>query len=105
MRQTMMKLVLVSLVMALVPAASAAQQAATVQTPLVIVDGIVIGSSTALDALGRVPPSDIMSIDVIKGAVAMELYGARASGGVIMIRTKSGPNSAALTEQQREWTE
>ena len=35
-------------------------------------------------------PNDIESIDVLKGAAASALYGARAANGVIMITTKKG---------------
>jgi len=37
-------------------------------------------------------PEDIESIQVLKGASATALYGARAANGVIMITTKSGAN-------------
>ena len=35
-------------------------------------------------------PNDIESIEVVKGAAAASLYGARAGGGVINMKTKSG---------------
>ncbi len=53
--------------------------------PLYIVDGVIVGSS-ALD----VDALDIESIEVIKGAAAEALYGARAANGIISIKTKDG---------------
>ncbi|MGD8318922.1 MAG: SusC/RagA family TonB-linked outer membrane protein [Gemmatimonadota bacterium] len=49
-------------------------------------NGLVQGSSP-LDAIA---PSDIESIEVIKGPAAATLYGAEAAGGVIQIITKRG---------------
>jgi TonB-linked SusC/RagA family outer membrane protein len=67
------------------------------QTPLYIVDGVIIsdqGSQTAGGGLPDINPLDIESVEVVKGAAASSLYGARAGNGVITIRTKSGLNSA-----------
>ncbi len=68
--------------------------------PLYVVDGQPIsgggggGSTTGgSDGTGRVldlNPSDIESINVLKGQAASALYGIRASNGVIVITTKSG---------------
>lgn len=66
------------------------ESAATGQEPLMIVDGVIIArraGSTGLELPG-LRPDQIESIEVIKGAAAAELYGARAANGVIMIRTK-----------------
>lgn len=35
-------------------------------------------------------PSDIESIDILKGAAAVAIYGSRAANGVVLIKTKSG---------------
>jgi TonB-dependent starch-binding outer membrane protein SusC len=40
------------------------------------------------DVLSRIRPDDIESIEVVKGAAAVRLYGSRAANGVILIRTK-----------------
>ena len=58
-------------------------------SPLIIVDGVVQsqafgGSSADLESL------DIESIEIVKGAAASSLYGARAATGVIQIRTRRG---------------
>jgi TonB-linked SusC/RagA family outer membrane protein len=50
------------------------------------------------NAASDINPNDIESIDVLKGAAASALYGARAANGVIMITTKKGsytPGKAA----------
>lgn len=68
--------------------------------PLYVVDGQPIsgggggGSTTGgSDGTGRIldlNPSDIETINVLKGQAAAALYGIRASNGVIIITTKSG---------------
>jgi TonB-linked SusC/RagA family outer membrane protein len=67
------------------------------QTPLYIVDGVIIsdqGGNTAGGGLPDINPLDIESVEVVKGAAASSLYGDRAGNGVISIRTKSGLSSA-----------
>lgn len=54
-------------------------------SPLYIVDGFQLDG--ALDVIN---PNDIESIDVLKGASAIAIYGARGSNGIIVIKTKSG---------------
>jgi TonB-dependent SusC/RagA subfamily outer membrane receptor len=49
------------------------------------VDGILLQNGTP-----DLNPSDIENIEVVKGAAAASLYGARAGGGVINITTKTG---------------
>ena len=55
------------------------------QGPLYIVDGVILSGATP-----DINPNDIESIEVVKGAAAASLYGARAGGGVINMKTKSG---------------
>ena len=71
-------------------------------TPLYVVDGMPINSSTDLDTYNSVTgsdyanravdidPNDIESVNILKGQAASALYGMRASNGVIIITTKSG---------------
>jgi len=54
-------------------------------SPLIVVDGAPYGGY-----LNGIDPNDVESISVLKDASATALYGARASGGVIMITTKKG---------------
>ena len=51
---------------------------------LLVVDGVAYGNMSLRD----IPTDDIESIDVLKGPTASSLYGARASGGVLMVTTK-----------------
>lgn len=55
------------------------------QDPLYIVDGVILNGG-----LPDLNPLDIESVEVVKGAAAASLYGARAGNGVIQITTKSG---------------
>jgi len=75
--------------------------------PLYIVDGIPIGNanngSAGLwggndggDGISSITPDDIESVSVLKGGAASALYGSRASGGVVIITTKSGKNQKGL---------
>ena len=58
--------------------------------PLYVIDGLpVAAGSRTIDF----NPSDIESMDILKGPAAAALYGVRASNGVIVITTKSGKNS------------
>jgi TonB-linked SusC/RagA family outer membrane protein len=79
--------------------------------PLFVVDGVPIDNTTystsnfnPLDELGTgeisgttqenraidINPDDIESIEILKGAAAGAIYGARAGQGVVLISTKSG---------------
>ena len=69
--------------------------------PLFVVDGIPIDNSTSINGsnlsgantpnrASDIDPNDIESIDILKGAAAAAIYGARASDGVILITTKRG---------------
>jgi len=71
-------------------------------TPLYVVDGMPISSTSDISTLNSVTgtdyanraididPNDIESINVLKGQAASALYGMRATNGVILITTKSG---------------
>ena len=58
------------------------------QEPLYVVDDIIINGG-----LPDLNPEDIESVEVVKGAAAASLYGARAGNGVIQIRTKTGKST------------
>jgi TonB-linked SusC/RagA family outer membrane protein len=55
------------------------------QAVLIVVDGIIFTG-----ALSDLNPNDIQSIDVLKDASSMAIFGAQAANGVIMITTKGG---------------
>ena len=61
--------------------------------PLVIIDGIPYGNMD----LSKVASDDIESIDVLKGATASALYGARGGNGAVMITTKKGAAQEGLS--------
>lgn len=54
--------------------------------PLYVVDGFV----SEADILTALNPNDIESIDILKDASAISIYGARGSNGVVLITTKMG---------------
>lgn len=77
--------------------------------PLYVVDGIpvfqggggdgdqpqnngVMGNSSQTNVMTDINPTDIESIEVLKDAAATAIYGARGSGGVVLITTKRGKN-------------
>lgn len=72
------------------------QKSGVFDKPLYIVDGVEISfgkrsgkSGTHQESpLGKINPRDIESIEVLKDAAATAIYGARASNGVVIIRTK-----------------
>ncbi|WP_375586279.1 SusC/RagA family TonB-linked outer membrane protein [Cyclobacterium xiamenense] len=55
---------------------------------LTIVDGVP-------SSLDQINPNDIESISVLKDAASAAIYGSRATGGVILITTKSGKSGKA----------
>ena len=56
------------------------------ETPLLVVDGVPYRNMSLSD----IASDDIESIDVLKGATASALYGARGGSGAIMVTTKKG---------------
>jgi len=56
--------------------------------PLVIVDGspVLLGPGGGLSGIN---PRDIASIEVIKDASSLAMYGVRGANGVILVKTKS----------------
>jgi TonB-linked SusC/RagA family outer membrane protein len=51
-------------------------------SPLYVVDGFIVSN------INDIPPTDILSIDVLKDAATTAIYGAQASNGVVVITTK-----------------
>ena len=59
-----------------------------------------VGATRSFDSgngIGDVDPNNIESISILKGAAAAALYGSRASGGVVLITTKTGKNKSKMT--------
>lgn len=79
--------------------------------PLYVIDGVpvisgnfsALGTSSGLDILSTISPSDIESISVIKDAAAASLYGSRAANGVIVITTKKGVSGIAKINIKSEF--
>jgi len=73
--------------------------------PLIVVDGTPIGNQNFASEGGAdfgnisqdVNPSDIKSVNVLKGPAASALYGIRGQYGVVMITTKSGAGQEDFT--------
>lgn len=53
---------------------------------LIVVDGVPVDNTY----LAQMNPSDIESVNVLKGATAAALYGSQASNGVMIVTTKAG---------------
>lgn len=58
-------------------------------SPLVVVDGIVVGS----DYLTSIDMNDVESVEVLKDASSVAIYGSRGANGVIMVTTKKGKDN------------
>ncbi len=54
--------------------------------PLWVIDGVIVDSG----GIGFLNQSDIQSIEVLKDAASLAIYGARSAAGVILITTKKG---------------
>ena len=55
--------------------------------PLWVIDGIIVGQNYNLNNLN---PNDIASIEVLKDASSVAIYGSRGANGVILVTTKLG---------------
>ena len=81
--------------------------------PLWVIDGVplntggttnsIAGVETTISPLTYLNPEDIESVTVLKDASAAALYGASASNGVIIIRTKKGQGEPKVRYTYR-WT-
>ncbi|MCF2443021.1 SusC/RagA family TonB-linked outer membrane protein [Dyadobacter sp. CY345] len=70
-------------------------------SPLVVINGVPMdntqrgsagewGGADGGDGIGNLNPDDVETMTVLKGQAASALFGARASNGVILIKTKAG---------------
>ncbi|HEX6941415.1 MAG TPA: SusC/RagA family TonB-linked outer membrane protein [Gemmatimonadaceae bacterium] len=73
--------------------------------PIFVVDGVPVDNSTivtteptagtqAMNRMADLNPADIESVEILKGAAAAAIYGARAGAGVVLITTKRGAAGA-----------
>lgn len=55
--------------------------------PLFVIDGIVVGTNFNLN---NINPNDIQSLEILKDASSIAIYGSRGANGVVLVTTKSG---------------
>ncbi|MFS4417405.1 SusC/RagA family TonB-linked outer membrane protein [Maribacter sp. 2307ULW6-5] len=60
--------------------------------PLFVIDGIVVGTNFNLN---NINPSDIQSLEILKDASSIAIYGSRGANGVVLVTTKSGLGKGA----------
>lgn len=65
--------------------------------PLYVIDGI---PTTRPEVFQNLNPTNIASVQILKDASAVSIYGARASNGVIIVTTKNGGNTNNKVEFQ-----
>ncbi len=63
--------------------------------PLWVIDGIIVGTSFNLNNINT---NDIESIEILKDATAVSIYGTRGANGVILVTTKSGEGAAGSNQ-------
>ncbi|MGB3150781.1 MAG: TonB-dependent receptor [Maribacter sp.] len=57
--------------------------------PLWVIDGIIVGTNYDLNNLNA---NDVKSIEILKDASSIAIYGSRGANGVVLVTTKSGAN-------------
>ena len=62
----------------------------TVSTAQGPADFVGTGSSVSQNRAADINPNDVESVEILKGAAASAIYGARAANGVVLITTKRG---------------
>lgn len=77
--------------------------------PMFVIDGVPVDNSTITTTFSTagttspnrmmdINPADVESVEILKGAAAAAIYGARAGSGVVLITTKRGsPNTVRWT--------
>ena len=75
--------------------------------PLYIIDGVQITSTAAAgnaaNTLSSLNPADIESIEVLKDAAAVALYGSQGANGVVVITTRRGSEGPAVVEVSTQY--
>jgi len=57
--------------------------------PLWVIDGIIVGTNFNLNNINA---NDVKSIEILKDASSIAIYGSRGANGVVLVTTKSGAN-------------
>ena len=60
--------------------------------PLWVIDGIIVGTNFNLNNINA---NDVQSIEILKDASSIAIYGSRGANGVVLVTTKSGARVAA----------
>ncbi|GIZ09490.1 SusC/RagA family TonB-linked outer membrane protein [Flavobacterium sp. UMI-01] len=60
--------------------------------PLWVIDGIIVGNNYDLNNLNS---NDIKSIEILKDASSIAIYGSRGANGVVLVTTKNGSGSGS----------
>ncbi|MCY1719402.1 TonB-dependent receptor [Prolixibacteraceae bacterium Z1-6] len=68
-------------------------------SPLIVLDGIIFSGS-----FSEINPNDVASIDVLKDASSMAIYGAQAANGVLLITTRRGTSEKATFHYSGSYT-
>lgn len=67
-------------------------------TPLIVLDGVIYYGQ-----LADINPNDVQSIDVLKDASALAVYGSKAATGVVAITTKKGRSGKPTITLNTNW--
>lgn len=70
--------------------------------PLIVVDGVPLDPASS--GLNYINANDIESFTVLKDASAASIYGSRATGGVILITTKTGKSGQPININVNHYT-
>ncbi len=58
-------------------------------SPLIVVNGVILGGDSSENALGSINPSEVKNIEILKEAAATAIFGSKGLNGVILISTNS----------------
>jgi TonB-linked SusC/RagA family outer membrane protein len=75
--------------------------------PLYVIDGVIlpVGSQTQnSNAIDFLNPGDIASVEVLKDASSIAIYGARGANGVVLITTKKGSSAGSRITYDSEFS-
>lgn len=61
--------------------------------PLWVIDGIVVGTNFNLNNINS---NDIKSVEILKDASSIAIYGSRGANGVVLVTTKNGAGASSL---------
>lgn len=75
--------------------------------PLYVIDGVILPVGTQTqnsNAIDFLNPGDIASIEVLKDASSIAIYGARGANGVVLITTKKGSSAGSRISYDAEFS-